>query len=110
MIERKEDFLLSFLSSYKRLKTLYAVIAEIIIQSMSYVFLISTSNTLTMNGFEETVIIIFGMGLLGGLWIEAFYVTTIRKFLDILHLHLLTAHNAKTLEQITQKEQKKDSN
>lgn len=60
-----------------------------------------------MNGFEETVVIIFGLGLLGSLWIEAFYVSMIRKFLDMMHLHLLSVSNAKTLDKITEKDEKK---
>lgn len=61
-----------------------------------------------MNGFEETIVIIFGLGLLGALWIEAFYVSTIKKFLDIMHLHLLTVSNVRTLDKIAEKDQKKE--
>lgn len=61
-----------------------------------------------MNGFEETIVIIFGLGLLGALWIEAFYVSMIKKFLDVMHLHLLSVSNAKTIERIAEREQKKE--
>lgn len=61
-----------------------------------------------MNGFEETVVIIFGIGVLGSLWIEGIYVSFLKKFLDTLHLHLLAVSNSKTLEKITERDQKKE--
>lgn len=60
-----------------------------------------------MNGFEETLIAIFGLGLLGGLWIEAFYVNTIKKYLDLMHLHVLSVQHSRTIDRIAEKEQNK---
>lgn len=60
-----------------------------------------------MNGFEQTIVIIFGLGVLGSLWIEAIYVSFIKKFIDTLHLHLLAVTNSRTLEKITEKDEKK---